>query len=73
MRPRLTIRLLEKTGAPIEVGTVEFFRIPVEKPDDFKCIPRGVLSITQAQQVAKEWQRGRTYGDVGDFEWHDQG
>jgi hypothetical protein len=62
---------MEKTGAPTEVGTVEFFRMSVENPDDFKCMPCGVLSIKQAHQVAEEWQRGSTFGDVGDLEWHD--
>jgi hypothetical protein len=70
-RPRLTIRLLEKTRAPAEVGTVEFYRIAVITADDFKCIPSGLLTNKQAQQVAADWQRGATSGDVGDLEWHD--
>jgi hypothetical protein len=73
MRPRLTVRLLEKTGPPTQVGTVDFFRIPVENPEDFKGTPRGVLSIKQARHIAEEWQRGRTFGEVGDLEWQEYG
>jgi hypothetical protein len=69
VRSPVTVTLLEKTGLPVEVGTVEFYRLPITKPDDYKCMPRGVLTFEQVKQIATELGRGKTSGDIGDLEW----
>jgi len=62
------VTLREKTGAPVEVGTVEFYRLPAKKAADYKCMPRRVLTLEQARVLSTQVPI-IAIGEIGDFEW----
>jgi len=62
------VTLREKTGSSVEVGTVEFYSLLVTKAEDYKCIPRGVLTFKQVKQLSTQVPNLGS-GEIGDFEW----
>jgi hypothetical protein len=55
-----------------EAGYASFFSLPVQTTDDFKCSPRDVITLDQAQRIGDSLDIGNAIGrvdDAGEVEW----
>ena len=53
---------------PIEVGTVEFYSLPAIETDNYRCVPRGMLTFMQACVLSTQVST-LSDGEIGDLEW----
>ncbi len=52
-----------------QVGRIDFYAVPVQKEDDYMCVPRNIVSFADAQAIALELSRLNVQGIVGRYEW----
>ena len=50
-------------------GSLTFLALPPEHETDFSCSPPGLLSLDEAQQIARLVADGVAAGQIGDVEW----
>jgi hypothetical protein len=65
---RVTV-LSDDGPAAREVGRIEFCNLPVAGEQDFTCIPRGVLSLDEAQKIARDLGNQKVMGYAGKYYW----
>jgi hypothetical protein len=66
----IRVTLLSDDGpAAREVGRVEFQQIPVGSEQDFTCIPKRVLTLDEAQKVARDLGNQKIMGYTGQYFW----
>ena len=65
---RVTL-LSDDSPAAREVGRIEIQRIPVASEKDFTCIPSGILSLDEAQNIARDLGNQKIMGYTGLFFW----
>jgi hypothetical protein len=66
----IRVTLLSDDGpAAREVGRIEFQRIPVASEADFVCIPRGVLSLDDAQKISRDLGNQKVMGYINRYHW----
>ena len=52
-----------------QVGRIDLYALPVQKEDDFSCVPRNIASFAEAQAISVELSRGSVRGKVGRYGW----
>lgn len=54
------------------VKYIEFKVVPVERADEFRCIPDGLLSFEDARAISLELSKGRIRGSIERVRWYRQ-
>jgi len=52
-----------------QVGRIDFYALPVQKADEFICVPPNIVSFAEAQAISVELAQGSVQGKVGRFGW----
>jgi hypothetical protein len=52
-----------------QVGRLDFYNLPVQKEDDFLCVPRNIVSFADARAISVELCRQNVQGKIGRYEW----
>jgi hypothetical protein len=52
-----------------QVGRIDFYALPAQKEADFTMVPPKIVSLDEAQTIAKELLRGAAQGRVGRYTW----
>jgi hypothetical protein len=66
-----SVTLVDNSGMPQEVGTVQFIRLSAKTDLQYRCHPRDVLTDDQVKQIATELSHGKTCGSIGGLEWRE--
>jgi len=51
------------------VGRIDFYRLPVQKQDDFACVPPKIVSFADVQKISVELSQLGVQGKVGRYRW----
>jgi hypothetical protein len=49
---------------------IEFDAVPLEREEDFRCVPAGLLPFHSVQQIAQDLERGDVSGWVAGYRWY---
>lgn len=65
----VTVRLLQQVGERyIEVATVEFDALPIEKEYDYRC-DNNLLRFEEARVLSEAVAKGDVEGNIGVYHW----
>jgi len=53
----------------IPVGQIDFYNLPVQKPDDFVCVPPNLLCFADVQTISMELAQQILRGKIGRYKW----
>lgn len=65
------IRVALFDGSP-SVKYAEFDVVPLERPDQFRCSPEGLLGFEDARAISRELSKGRVRGWIARIRWYRQ-
>ena len=51
------------------VGRIDFYMLPVQKEDDYRIVPPGMVSFADVHAVSIELFHNGVQGRVGRYEW----
>lgn len=66
-----SVTLVDNSGMPQEVGTVQFIRLSAKTDLQYRCHPRDILTDEQVRQIAADLSHGKVCGSIGDLEWRE--
>ncbi len=52
-----------------QVGRIDFYALPIQKPDDFTVVPPGIVSFDEAHAISLELSHQTSQGRIGRYEW----
>jgi hypothetical protein len=52
-----------------QVGRIDFYVLPIQKPDDFTVVPHGIVSFDEAHVISLELSHQTSQGRIGRYEW----
>jgi hypothetical protein len=67
--PSVELLLTELGRLTVPVGRIDFYRLPVQTPDDFTCEPANIVSFADAQTVSVQLFQQCFRGRVGHYQW----
>ncbi len=55
-------------------GLIEFYRLPVQSEEDYRCDPRDLLVFEDVQRLSQSLRQLPTvyWGTIGKYQWEEQ-